>query len=152
MGTGGSMSAAQHTPGPWRWEFNQKHKTLQLVGGRPTQYDLTIIQPTRWGMGSATLFIRDTAPDGFNLLHKLHERPDWIAPFPGRAHHANWCADVTHPDMRLIATAPELLEALQVVVKDWTAQFERRGHLAPAWCKQARAAIAKATGQEGGAL
>lgn len=39
----------------------------------------------------------------------------------------------------------ELLAALEVVVSDWTAQFERQGHMAPAWCKQARAAIAKAT-------
>jgi len=48
---------------------------------------------------------------------------------------------------RLIAAAPDLLTALQVVVADWTAQFERNGHLAPAWCQQARAAIAIATGQ-----
>lgn len=49
-------------------------------------------------------------------------------------------------DRQLIAAAPDLLEALQVVVADWTAQFERAGHMAPAWCRQARAAIAKATG------
>ena len=46
---------------------------------------------------------------------------------------------------RLIAAAPDLLAALEIVVSDWTAQFERNGHLAPTWCKQARAAIAKAT-------
>lgn len=108
------MSA--HTPGPWRWEFNEKHKGLHLVGGRP-QYDLTIIQPTRWGMSRATLMIRDTAHDGMNLMHKLHERRDWIAPFAGRAHHADWCADVTHPDMRLIAAAPTLLKALETARK-----------------------------------
>jgi len=45
----------------------------------------------------------------------------------------------------LIAAAPDLLAALKVVVNDWTQQFERAGHMAPAWCKQARAAIAKAT-------
>lgn len=49
-------------------------------------------------------------------------------------------------DANLIAAAPDLLAALEVVVRDWTAQFERSGHLAPAWCQQARAAIAKATG------
>ena len=48
----------------------------------------------------------------------------------------------------LIAAAPDLLEALQAVVVNWTSQFERRGHLAPDWCKQARAAIAKATGEQ----
>jgi len=51
-------------------------------------------------------------------------------------------------DRRLIAAAPDLLDALQVVVADWTAQRERNGHLAPAWCRQARAAIAKATGAD----
>lgn len=45
---------------------------------------------------------------------------------------------------KLIAAAPELLDALLVVVADWTSQFECNGHLAPAWCKQARDAIAKA--------
>ena len=65
-----------HTPGPWRWEVNMKSKSLHLVGGKP-QFDLTIIEPTRWGMGSATLMIRDTAHDGMNIMHKLHERDDW---------------------------------------------------------------------------
>jgi hypothetical protein len=50
-------------------------------------------------------------------------------------------------DLRLIAASPRLLAALQVVVNDWTQQFERNGHHAPSWCKQARAAIAEATGQ-----
>ena len=48
--------SATHTPGPWRWELNKQTKHLSLVGGKPL-YDLTIIQPTRWGMGSATLLM-----------------------------------------------------------------------------------------------
>lgn len=108
--------SAQHTQGPWRWELNEQSKHLHLVGGRP-QFDLTIIEPVRWGMGNATLMIRDTAHDGMNIMHKLHERRDWIAPFHGRSHHAKWCADVAHPDMRLIAAAPELLAALNQTVK-----------------------------------
>jgi hypothetical protein len=51
-------------------------------------------------------------------------------------------------DRALIAAAPDLLAALQIVVRDWTAQFERNGHLAPTWCKRAREAIAKAGGAE----
>ncbi len=31
-----------------------------------------------------------------------------------------------------------LRAALNVVVRDWTEQFERNGHLAPAWVKQSR--------------
>jgi hypothetical protein len=85
---------------------------LSLVGGKP-MYDLTIIRPTRWGMGSATLLIRDTAHNGMNILHKLHDRRDWIAPFKGREHHAHRCAGVSHPDMLLIQAAPDMLQALR---------------------------------------
>jgi hypothetical protein len=102
----------QHTPGPWRWEINEQSKRLHLVGGKP-QFDLTIILPTRWGTGSATLLVRDTAHDGMSLMHKLHQRRDWISPLPGRKHHADWCAGVDHPDMRLIEAAPVMLEALR---------------------------------------
>jgi hypothetical protein len=73
------------------------------------QYDLTIIDFDRWGMRNATISLRDTAHDGMNIMHKLHERPDWFAPFDGRAHHADWCQSVTHPDARLIAAAPDLV-------------------------------------------
>lgn len=136
----------KHTPGPWRWEFNEKHKTIHLVGGVP-QFDLTIIEPTRWGMNRASLMIRDTAHDGMNLMHKLHERRDWIAPFPGRRHHADWCADVVHPDMRLIAAAPELLELLEQITRKFDAHddctdIETTVNLR----NKCRAAIAKATG------
>lgn len=57
---------------------------------------------------------------------------------PGLGHAAN-------ANARLIEAAPELLAALQAVVRDWTAQFERHGSMAPAWCQQARNAIATAT-------
>lgn len=138
------MSAtANHTPGPWRWELNEKHRQLQLVGGKP-MFDLTIIRPERWGMHGATLEIRDTAHDGMNIMHKLHDRRDWIAPHVGRAHHADWCANVVHPDMLLIAAAPDLLEALQKVVAFWDAITMEDSvntiHV------EARVAIAKATG------
>jgi hypothetical protein len=103
---------ASHTEGPWRWEINRQCKVLHLVGGRP-QFDLTIMDFDRWGMGRAVATLRDTAHDGMNIMHRLCDRPDWIAPFPGREHHANWCAGVTHPDMRLIQAAPRLLAALE---------------------------------------
>lgn len=128
----------KHTPGPWRWEFNAKHKVLHLVGGRP-QYDLTILDFSRWGMRGAVATLRDTSEDGMNIMHRLCDRPDWIAPFPGRTHHASWCSDVRHPDMRLMAAAPELLEALKGLCET--------GPIPPkpdAWAA-ARAAIAKAT-------
>lgn len=127
---------AKHTEGPWRWEVNMESKVLHLVGGRP-KFDLTIIEPVRWGMGGATLLIRDTAHDGMNILHRLHERDDWRQAFPGRDHHADWCAAVKHPDMRLIEAAPDLLAALDSMLHDDDHDEAKR---------IARAAIAKATG------
>jgi len=102
--------SAPHTEGPWRWEFNRKHKVMHLVGGRP-KFDLTIMDFDRWGMNRAVATLRDTAHDGMNIMHRVCDRPDWIAPFAGREHHANWCADIIHPDMRLMAASPCLLAA-----------------------------------------
>jgi len=132
-----TATTAKHTPGPWRWEISMTSKRLHLVGGLRPQYDLTIIDFNRWGMSRATMSLRDTAHDGMNLMHKLHERPDWIEPFEGRAHHADWCSNVIHPDARLIAAAPDLLAALMAMLYD-----DEHDEA----CGKARAAIAKATG------
>ncbi len=94
--------AAGPTDGPWRWEFDAHNLRVHLVGGCP-RYDLTIMDFVRWGMSGATVRMRDSS-DG-NLMYKLHERQDWIEPFPGREHHKHWCANVVHPDMRMIAAA-----------------------------------------------
>lgn len=134
----------QHTPGPWRFEFNAKHRSVHLVGGRP-RFDLTIMDFCRWGMGGATMRLRDTAHDGMNMMYKLHDRPDWIAPEPGREHHKDWFQRVVHPDIRLIEAAPDLLEALKEVAEvfgeDW-----REGSTQRYLGDRARAAIAKVEG------
>lgn len=136
---------SKYTPGPWRWEFNSWSRNLHLVGGRP-RYDLTIMDFVRWGMGGATVRLRDTEHEHLQVMHKLHERADWIKQFEGRAHHADWCADVIHPDMRLISAAPELLEALQGLL-DAHAVPSSICAERPAY-EAAKAAIAKALGTE----
>jgi hypothetical protein len=143
----------QHTPGPWRWEFNEKHRSLHLVGGKP-QYDLTIIDFERWGMSGATMRLRDTAHDGMNLMSRVHERTDWIAPEPGREHHKSWHQLLTHPDARLIEASPMLLKALRRLsaaaaardntMGDQCALFAAQAELRDA-NKQACEAIASAT-------
>jgi len=138
------MNTAKHTPGPWRWEFNRKHKALHLVGGRPL-YDLTIMDFERWGTQRAVATLRDTSEDGMNIMHRLPDRLDWIAPFPGRVHHADWCADVIHPDMRLMAAAPELLDALYDLLADYDNGVTDSESDLLAKC---RAAIVKATGEQ----
>lgn len=96
------MSEIKHTPEPWRWEINLKHKSVQIVGGHP-MYDKTVMDFERWGLqGAAPRFNEKIAGDEFNVMTRLCDRPDWIAPFEGRHHHANWCANVTHPDARRI--------------------------------------------------
>ena len=141
---------SKHTPGPWRWEFNAKHGNLHLVGGQ-LRYDLTIIDFERWGMNGATMRLRDTAHDGMNIMHRVHERPDWIAPEPGREHHKHWHQLLTHPDARLIEAAPDLLTAL----KDATDLLQVWIECCPPYdealndrnvLKKARSAIAKAEG------
>lgn len=91
----------EHTKEPWRWEYNAKHKTVQIVGGNP-KYDLTVMDFERWGMGGAVPRFRDVAHDGMNVMHRLCDRPDWVAPYLGREHHFGWFANVTHPDARRI--------------------------------------------------
>jgi hypothetical protein len=133
---------SKHTPGPWRWEFNAEYRRLHLVGGC-RRFDLTIMDFERWGMNGATMRLRDPAHDGMQLLYRVHERPDWIAPEPGREHHKGWHQLLTHPDARLIEAAPDLLSALK-------AMLTHMGMDEDEWNKptfdQARAAIKKAEG------
>ena len=90
------------TSGKRRWNVNRKSKCVHLDGGTP-QYDLSILCFSRWGMGGATVeFIRGAKPymcDGFDKAQ------DVAVPIPGRAHHADWCADIDNPDAAFIAAA-----------------------------------------------
>lgn len=132
-----------YTPGPWRWEINRDHKSVHLVGGR-CLYDLTIMDFSRWGMSGAVPVLRDPAEDGMNVMHRLCDRQDWIAAFPDREHHKKWCADVVHPDMRLMAAAPDLLEALQSMEMALIG-YTHQNDITRAALEKCRSAIAKAT-------
>lgn len=113
------------TPGPWRWEINLNHRSITLRGGRP-QFDLTIMDFDRWGMRGATITLRDPAVDGMNIMHRLPDRPDWIAPFPSRAHHAHWCASVKHPDTAWIeAASPDRIARLIAALREAREDAER---------------------------
>jgi hypothetical protein len=100
------MSQFKHTPGPWRWELNQKSKDLNLCGhGECGPYDFTVMDFERWGMGGAVPRFRDDN----GMMVKAHLLGEIV---PGRAHHSHWFQNINHPDARLIAAAPELLSAL----------------------------------------
>jgi hypothetical protein len=102
-----------HTPGPWRWELNVDHKEVQLVGGVP-QFDLTVLDMVSWGMSGARIRLREDV-DRMNIMRNCE---DFAQPVPGREHHARWFQDIDHPDARLIAAAPRMLELLREFADD----------------------------------
>lgn len=93
-----------HTPGPWRWEVNHKYKQVSLCGER--NFDLEVMDFRRWGMQGAQPMFRDDD----QISHGVDA---FSAVVPGREHHAEWFQTLDHPDARLIAAAPELLNALK---------------------------------------
>lgn len=145
---------SEFTPGPWRWELNAKSKQVELCGGK-NPYDLIVMDFVRWGMGGAAPRLREDR-DELNIMHRCER---WAEPVVGREHHASWFQAVNHPDMNLIAAAPDLLESLQVTVKwmEWwlsqqiceceadhvCGKKERQQEL-----DNARSAIAKALGNQ----
>jgi hypothetical protein len=107
--------SATHTPGPWRWELNEKSKRVVMCGGNP-HYDLDVMSFARWGMGSATPLFREDV-DRMCIMHPARK---WEIPVAGREHHAAWFQTLNHPDANLIAAAPELLEALELYALPYT--------------------------------
>ncbi|MCX6217580.1 hypothetical protein [Spirosoma sp.] len=90
------------TPGPWYWILNPANRTLELESASNCR--TTIFRPVRWGMQRATL--------QFNKGNIMHDAISFGVPIKGREHHKDWALDINHPDAKLIAAAPDLLDAL----------------------------------------
>lgn len=105
------MREFKGTKAPWRWELNKKSKDLNLCGhGECGPYDYTVMDFERWGMGGAVPRFR-VAPS--QTMVKAFELSKIVK---GREHHKEWFQDIDHPDAKLIAAAPELMECLQAFV------------------------------------
>lgn len=145
---------ATHTPGPWAWFGNTDNNEIHLAterGGR-----IFVMRFDRWGMRSAQpLFKGDMRMLKASDLVR-YERD-----------YRKDVAEIVHPDARLIAAAPELLEACKAAER-YDAAISRRaetgdvkrldvvGALAEGvdldalyfdWIEKASAAIAKAEGR-----
>jgi hypothetical protein len=130
---------SKHTPGPWRWVLNEKSRDVHLEGGDPA-FDLIVVDFVRYGMGNAAPRFREDV-DRMNIMHRCEK---FGAIVPKREHHADWFKDINHPDARLIAAAPDLLEALQALY-DFADDNIISALREDAVFSKARAAIAKAT-------
>lgn len=135
--TGGMMFKG--TPGPWRWEINRKHKSINLCGGLPAgTFDKTVLGFERYGMNGAAPVFHNWTADGWG--GKPNRADKLAVEQVGREHHSDWFALVDHPNAHLIAAAPELLEELIRMAKDMDSLGYDVTH--------ARAAIAKALGEQ----
>lgn len=118
------MTAFKGTPGPWFWDVTPSGEVRLATPDRGRLY---VMGFTRKGMQGAQ--------PRFSLWGEgLRERRGGIM------HDFTEAGGAEHPDARLIAAAPELLEAL-VAVLDYCVDDEGQPTVATA-----RAAIAKATG------
>lgn len=137
------MSEVKHTPGPWRWEINRKHKSVQLCGGLPAgTFDKTVLSFERYGMKGAAPVFHNWTEDGWGGAPK---RADELAvEKAGREHHADWFAVIDHPNAHLMAASPDLLGAL----KDFVSGYPEDVHYdKDSLVGRGRAAIAKAEGR-----
>jgi hypothetical protein len=137
-----AVSAPAFTPGPWRFELNEKSKSVQLCGGNPKsgfgRYDLTVMDFVRWGMSGAAP--RFAGPSDHRLLTRVEAFGQIV---PGREHHAAWFKRVDNPDARLIEAAPDLYDALSALLGP---DRELGGRDTPR-IRAAHAALAKARGE-----
>lgn len=131
-----------HTPGPWRWELNEKSHLVTLCGGVP-RFDMTVMDFVRYGMGHGAPRFRSGPVDNMHRVEKFG------AIVLGREHHAGWFKGIEHPDAHLIAAAPELLAACKAAQQAMGAHGPCTNNscsdCGKTW-KLLRAAISKATG------
>ena len=94
------------TKGPWFWVVNKKHKSVDLHCGSHE-----VMRLERYGMqGAQPTFLSDCKK------YQGAKASDMAIEVRGREHHADWFMTIDHPDAQLISAAPDMYEALRMVV------------------------------------
>jgi len=91
------------TPGPWMWKFNKSIKSVFLVSFQNGSVEI-VMDFVRYGIYGAK--------PRFNVDDRMVASDNLCKTVPGREHHSSWLQTITHPDARLIAAAPEMLDLL----------------------------------------
>ena len=100
----------KHTHGPWYWHIDKKNKEVYLRSSK------------MYVMGFCRYAMYGAQPIFLNELRLTQKAENFSAVVPGREHHADWYQTIDHPDARLIAAAPEMLEVITTVMrgpKNW---------------------------------
>ena len=139
-----------HTKGPWAWFGNANHNQIYLAtthSGR--RY---VMGFKRWGFSGAQPQFQPRGSglvDASELLEFAVGDPSVRGFKQAKSDGSVYRYDVSGidcADARLIAAAPDLLEAAEAVVKQWdTPNWKLTEHTAT-FINALRAAIAKATG------
>jgi hypothetical protein len=128
----------EHTPGPWKWFGNLSTQEVYLATARHGRK--FVMQFERWGMRGAqpSFQVRNGAGDG--TMKPCKELAVREVPYRGDI------VEIDHPDARLIAAAPILLDALKFALRESGCDGELCAH---EWHEKARAAIAEAEASHG---
>jgi hypothetical protein len=84
----------KHTPGPWKWSIDLRHRDIRLDAG-----SLVVMDFVRYGM------------QGAQPRFRLPEYGDVLIECAELAKEHSLLGHWPHPDARLIAAAPDLFEA-----------------------------------------
>jgi hypothetical protein len=141
----------QHTPGPWRWHGDPTINSFYLATDHGER--LFVMKFMRGYNGAYPTFVVDgKLTDGRELCKFEVGNPDIVGRRQAESDSSVYRYDITgfdHPDAKLIAAAPELLEALQTIIGLRDVFEDLNGLLqtqVKAVFEKAEAAIAKAKG------
>ncbi len=128
------MTEQKHTPEPWRIEPATKKGNWRIVGANG---QVVSIFSGSFDMANARRIVAAVNACAGIDTEDLERHYNAGGGIDSAMEEA-----ALRDHVKVWQQSDKLRAALQNVVDAWSSQFERQGHLAPEWCKQARAALA----------